>query len=150
MNFLPVLLLKQQQQADCLVACAAMILRYLEIPFRYERLLRVLETERHGTVFSKLYNLRTLHVALQIQAGDFDLIADTLHTGLPMIVAVNTAELQSYWQSTVAHAVVVIGMDDEYVYVNDPAFDRSPQRITRGEFDLAWLEMDNLCCIIRL
>lgn len=150
MNFLPVSHLKQQQQADCLVACTAMILRYLEIPFRYERLLKVLETERHGTIFSKLHNLRSLHISLQVQEGNFQQIEEALATGLPVIVAVNTGELRSYWQSAVAHAVVIVGIDDEYVYVNDPALDDGPQHVTVAEFDLAWLEMDNLCCVIRL
>lgn len=150
MNFLPVSHLPQQQQADCLVACTAMVLRYLEIPFRYTRLAQVLETERHGTVFSKLWNLRSLHVSVQVQEGDFQFITETLATGLPVIVAVNTGELRSYWQSTVAHAIVVVGMDDGFVYVNDPALEDVPQPISLAEFDLAWLEMENLCCVIRL
>jgi uncharacterized protein YvpB len=127
-----------------------MVLRYLEIPFRYERLAYVLETERHGTVFGKLQNLHSLHVSTQIQEGDFEFIAETLATGLPVIVAVNTGELRSYWQSTVAHAIVVVGMDNEFVYINDPALDSAPQSVTLAEFDLAWLEMENLCCVIRL
>lgn len=92
-----------------------MILRYLEIPFRYERLFKVLETERHGTVFSKLPNLRSLHISLQVHEGNFQQIEEALATGLPVIVAVNTKELRSYWQSAVAHAIVIIGIDDEYV-----------------------------------
>ena len=150
MNFLPVSHLQQRQQADCLVACTAMVLRYLEIPFRYERLAQVLETQLHGTVFSKLQNLRSLHVSLQIQEGDLQLVTDVLATGLPIIVAVNTGELRSYWQSTVAHAVVVVGIDEEFAYINDPALDDGPQVVALAEFDLAWLEMDNLCCVIRL
>jgi hypothetical protein len=67
MNFLPVSHLQQQQQADCLVACVAMVLRY-----------------------------------------------------------------------------------NEFVYINDPALDSAPQSVTLAEFDLAWLEMENLCCVIRL
>lgn len=74
----------------------------------------------------------------------------TLTIGLPIIVAVNTSELTSYWQTAVAHAVVVVGMDHEFIYVNDPALDDGPQRITVAEFDLAWLEMENLLCVIRL
>lgn len=150
MNFLSVSHQKQQQQADCLVACVAMVLRYLQIPFRYERLLKVLETERHGTVFSKLENLQALHLSIQVQEGDFTQLTETLAIGLPIIVAVNTGELTSYWQTAVAHAVVVVGMDHEFIYVNDPVLDDGPQRITVAEFDLAWLEMENLLCVIRL
>ena len=133
-----------------MVACAAMVLRYLEIPFRYERLYKLLETERHGTVFSKLQNLRALHVSTQVQEGDFAQIVEMLAVGLPVIVAVNTGELRSYWQSAVAHAVVIVGMDNEFVYINDPALDDGDKRVSLAEFDLAWLEMDNLSCIISL
>ena len=150
MNFLPVSHQKQQQQADCLVACAAMVLGYLEIPFRYERLYQVLETERHGTIFSKLQNLRTLHISLQVQKGNCQQLEDALAIGLPVIVAVNTGELKSYWQIAVAHAVVVVGIDKKFVYLNDPALDDAPIPVELAEFDLAWLEMDNLLCVIRL
>lgn len=150
MNYLPVSHQKQQQPADCLVACTAMILQYLQIPFRYERLSKLLETERHGTVFSKLQNLQALHLTLQIQEGNFDDIAEALDVGLPVIVAVNTGELTSYWQRTTAHAVVIVGMDSEFIYLNDPALDDAPKKVALAEFDLAWLEMANLLCIIRL
>ena len=150
MNLLSVLHQKQQRQSDCLVACAAMVLRYLQIPFRYERLAKLLETEQHGTVFSRLQNLRSLYVSVQVQEGDFQAIDDALAVGLPVIVAVNTGELKSYWQSSVAHAVVVIGMDKEFVYLNDPALDDAPQRVAIAEFDLAWLEQENLLCIVSL
>jgi len=59
--------------------------------------------------------------------------------GQPCIVFLDTAELP-YWSEATFHAVVVVGMDDEYIYVNDPAFDEAPQRITWGDFDLAWIE----------
>jgi predicted double-glycine peptidase len=49
----------------------------------------------------------------------------------------------SYWGETTRHAVVVVGIDSEYVYVHDPCFDIAPQRVTRLEFKLAWDEMDN-------
>jgi ABC-type bacteriocin/lantibiotic exporter with double-glycine peptidase domain len=150
MNLLPVLHQKQQRQSDCLVACAAMVLCYLQIPFRYERLAKLLETEQHGTVFRKLQNLRALYVSVQIQEGDFQAVDDALAIGLPVIVAINTGELKSYWQSAVAHAVVVIGMDKEFIYLDDPALEDAPQRVTIAEFDLAWLEQENLLCIVSL
>ena len=127
-----------------------MVLHYLQIPFRYERLAKLLETERHGTVFSKLQNLQALHLAIQVQEGDLADLAEAFEVGLPVIVAVNTGELTSYWQRATAHAVVVVGMDSEFVYLNDPALDDAPKQVALAEFDLAWLEMENLLCIIRL
>lgn len=73
-----------------------------------------------------------------------------LAIGLPVIAAVNTRELTSYWHVAVAHAVVIVGIDNEFIYLNDPALDNAPTRVALAEFDLAWLEMDNLSCVISL
>ncbi|MBV7326667.1 hypothetical protein KFU94_00105 [Chloroflexi bacterium TSY] len=53
---------------------------------------------------------------------------------------VNTRELTSYWTEETSHVVTVIGLDDEMVVVNDPAFDDAPKHIPQGEFLLAWDE----------
>ena len=50
---------QQRQQADCLAACAAMVLDYLHVPFRYDRVPRLLRIEAHGTVFSHLQYLES-------------------------------------------------------------------------------------------
>ena len=52
-----------------------------------------------------------------------------------------TGELH-YWLRSTEHALLVVGMDDEDVYVNDPQLTFGPIKILIGEFDLAWLEHD--------
>jgi len=44
--------------------------------------------------------------------------------------------------------VVVVGLDDNFIYVNDPAFPDAPIQIERGEFDLAWLEWDEKYAVL--
>lgn len=56
----------------------------------------------------------------------------------------------SYWTVASFHAVVVIGLDDERVYVNDPYFTDAPKAISRDEFILAWSEQDYWYGVIRL
>ena len=46
--------------------------------------------------------------------------------------------------------MVVVGLDDQYVYLNDPFFDASPQSILRLEFELAWDEFDNAYAVLSL
>lgn len=74
-----------------------------------------------------------------------------LHTfllkGSPIIVPVRTIELP-HWDADTDHAVVVVGMNEEEIYVNDPAFERAPIAITRGDFDLAWLERDEYYAVL--
>lgn len=56
-----------------------------------------------------------------------------------MIISVQTKELP-YWQGIASlHAVVLVGMDEEYVYLNDPEWPDAPIRVAIGDFDLAWL-----------
>ena len=57
----------------------------------------------------------------------------------PMLPFIKTGEL-SYWHEAIDHAVVVVGLDDRYIYLNDPAFATAPIQVERDEFDLAWLD----------
>ena len=63
---------KQQQSADCLAACAAMVLDHLHIPVQYERLLRLLRVDYFGAFFRNLQYLESLGVSVLIETGDFD------------------------------------------------------------------------------
>jgi len=56
--------------------------------------------------------------------------------------------LKSYWNEAVSHAIVVIGIDGETVYINDPAFAVAPQLIHLNEFIAAWTEKDFLYAVI--
>ncbi len=46
------------------------------------------------------------------------------------------------------HAVVVTGLDDDYIYLNDPAFTNAPIQVRRGDFDLAWLAQDEYYALL--
>ena len=144
MNSLAVSHWKQRQQADCLVACTAMILDYLQVPVRYERL-------PIGTLFRNLHYLESAYgLSVTIDYGSPDLLQTYLDTGLPVIVSVNT-QMLSYWDyQEMIHAVVVIGIEGEIIYLNDPAFEDAPKAISLAEFNLAWYEERNLYGVIGL
>ena len=72
MNLLPISHRRQQQQADCLAACAAMVLDYLQVPISYDRLLRLLNIRAHGAAFANLRNLANLGVAVVVAEGDLE------------------------------------------------------------------------------
>ena len=140
----------QIEQADCLAACAAMILDYLQIPVNYPRLQRLLNIRSFGAVFSDIVNLRTLGVSITVDEGDLSAVQGYLESGLPVIAAVNTGYLPSYWKEAVGHALVIIAVEDEGVYVNDPALLTAPRLITINEFLTAWGEKDFLYAVIGL
>ncbi len=42
----------------------------------------------------------------------------------------------------------MVGMDEENVYVDDPEFSQSPMQVSLGDFDLAWLERDEMYAVL--
>lgn len=66
-----------------------------------------------------------------------------LQQGQPVIVFVRTGELP-HWTYSTDHALVVVGYDDEQIFVNDPdrKAEEMPIAVTRGDFELAWIERD--------
>lgn len=121
-----------------------MIFTYLDVKSSYRQLARRLKTEEHGTVFSYLTHLERLGVLVELGESDdynnIDLLTDNIVLGRPIIVSVETAELQTYWTKATSHAVVAVGIDEQNVMVNDPAFHEAPQIIPLNEFLIAWGE----------
>jgi uncharacterized protein YvpB len=83
---------------------------------------------------------------LQVEFGPLtlSLVYDRLNAGTPVIALVRTLFLD-YWQADLAHAVVVVGYDDQHLLLNDPALQDAPQRATPTGFLAAWGEFDYLC-----
>jgi predicted double-glycine peptidase len=75
-------------------------------------------------------------------------IETNLLARLPIVACVHTADL-GYWSRAVDHVVVVVGLDEQQVYVNDPSLSTGQQPVPRTEFELAQLHYDNLCAIIQ-
>ena len=139
----------QHRQADCLAACAAMALDYLGRPVAYSRLIALLGVQDFGAPSSNIRRLAKLGLSVSFGQGtEADLVSHLLH-GEPCIVFLRTGEL-SYWTEDTGHAVVLVGMDEDTVYLNDPAFGEAPQSASRDEFFLAWLDFDCDYAVITL
>ncbi len=65
----------------------------------------------------------------------------------PPVLFVKTGDL-SYWHDNTAHAVILIGYDEDVVLLADPQFADSPQRVGWGELMLAWSEQDYYFALI--
>lgn len=128
-----------------------MVLDYLHIPVEYTRLMRILGVTPIGASFSNLAALASLGVSVVIDDGKaVDDIVQHLQVGLPVIVFLDTAEL-AYWEyEHTDHAVLVVGVENDQLLLNDPEFSTAPQRCSVGEFELAWMEKDNLFAVIAL
>lgn len=126
-----------------------MNLQYLQIPISYKKLMQLLKVDAIGTPFRNLQNLRSLGLSILIEEGNFSRIQTHLAAGLPVITAVDTRQL-AYWQDETDHAVLIIGLDDTAVYLNDPNFPDAPQVVPLAEFELSWLEKNYLSAVIQL
>ena len=127
-----------------------MALEFLNLPVNYDKLVGQLRI-RHkvGAPFSNLRSLESLGVKVFIDHGELDTLHACLARGLPPIALVDTTQL-SYWHETTAHAVVVVGIEDDLIHINDPAFQDAPKIIPIREFELAWIDLDQFYAIIQL
>lgn len=145
---LPVRHLHQPEPGECLAACTAMVLTHLGVSVHYQRLFKVLHIQKGlGTPFPNIRELARIGINVTYRSGALVDLYTFLHNGSPIIVPVKTLELP-HWEIDTDHAVVVVGMDQQWVYINDPAFARAPIPISHGDFDLAWLERDEYYAVL--
>lgn len=139
----------QQNDGECLAACSAMALGYLGVKTHYRSLLRTLDIQDFGAPFYNLRRLETLGFSVHLrQDGTLNDLDRQLQQNHPCLVAVQTSELPYWGGEAVYHALVVIGIDTNHLYLHDPAFENSPLRVTHGDFVLAWLERDSTYAVI--
>lgn len=140
--------LHQPEPGECLAACAAMVLTYRKIPTNYHRLFKLLQIQKgYGAPFYNIQALTQLHLDVLYRQGTLHDLYHFLQSGNPVIVPVSTGELP-YWPESTDHAVVVVGMDAQSIYLNDPAFATAPIQVGLGDFDLAWLERDEYFAVL--
>lgn len=137
---------RQPRAGDCLPACVAMVFAHAGIQVNYTHLRQRLRTLVTGTPFSNVDQLRSWWLVVERGRGDHTTLQKHLTAGQPVIVAVAT-EFLPYWltrsdineaERLTEHAIVVTGLEDQIVYVNDPDFDTAPQIVDLHWFIEAW------------
>ena len=126
-----------------------MVANYLGMTLSYSELVTRLGTKWFGTPFRRIQALEDIGLKVLIEHLGLEEITDYLQKGLPVIACVHTADF-SYWVHAVDHVVVVVGTDQDSVYLNDPSLDHGPISIPRVEFELAQLGFDHLCAVLQL
>jgi hypothetical protein len=125
-----------------------MVLDFLGLPQDYDQLNRLLGIDPLvGAPFGNLRRLAEVGASVALSEGTLAGLAQQLEQGRAPIALLTTGDLP-YWPEDTPHAVVVVGLDDTDIFVNDPAFPDAPQRASRGDFELAWLTRDQLMAVI--
>ncbi len=140
--------LTQEQEGDCLAVCAAMVFAYLGLDVSLQKLRAILGVmPGYGAPASNVLRLQSLGIHVEYRQGTLATIHRCLLRAQPVIAFVTTGQLQ-YWTYSTQHALLVVGMDDESVYLNDPHLTFGPIAVPIGEFDLAWLEQDEMYAVM--
>lgn len=146
---LPVPYYQQLRNGYCLPACVQMVLAYWGLARSQPELAKQLQTiEDAGTPASRVKNLATNNLQVTYSDGELDALRVALEQNIPPIVFVNTGELP-YWSIATAHAVVVVGIHNQTVFLNDPAKNDYPLEVPLDDFYLAWDEMYNLYALLK-
>jgi ABC-type bacteriocin/lantibiotic exporter with double-glycine peptidase domain len=119
-----------------------MILAYLQEPVDVARIAHLLGTQEFGSIASHIHHLTEWNYEVVYRSGSLARLRDLIAVAVPPIAFIWTGDLP-YWAINTPHAVVVVGLDNDNIYVNDPAVSVSPQSISIGDFLLAWAEFDN-------
>lgn len=138
---------RQAKRNTCLPASVRMVLAHLGYSVDEATLERLLDTKPFGTIVCNLQRVTTLGFTASFGSHSLANLRAALGQGSPVIPFVMTGHLK-YWHLDVAHALVVVGIDDENVYLNDPWFDTAPQVARIDDFLRAWAEFDHLAAII--
>jgi ABC-type bacteriocin/lantibiotic exporter with double-glycine peptidase domain len=140
-----------QSYNSCVPAAVRMVLAFHGVILGEEELCRLLETQPVGTSVLNVL-LLTQHVSechVEVISASFDDLVRWLQENVPPIVFVSTAPLH-YWQAKCLHALVVVGIEEQSVWVHDPALATAPTAIPRDEFLAAWGEVAQLAALVKI
>jgi ABC-type bacteriocin/lantibiotic exporter with double-glycine peptidase domain len=124
-----------------------MVLDYLGMPRSETELANQLQTTPFGTPGSRLLQLSDQQLHVSYEQLTLSLLQSHLLRQNPVIVLVRTV-FPDYWQEDTAHAIVVVGQDDEHILIDDPAFNDAPQLASFNGFLAAWGEFNFLASVI--
>lgn len=147
MASLNVPLFLQKREADCLAACAKMACLYLNKRIRYGKLRAIRKVRAIGTSFYNLRHLSQLDILTTFHHGSLAWLENTILAETLVIVSLDTVELP-HWRMSTYHAAVIVGFDEDVIFIHDPSFADSPLGIDRIRFEFAWMARDYLCATI--
>ena len=138
-------LLHNRQKGDgyCLPACTQMVLAYLGISHSQESLGKILALNPpFGTRHSHIQKLASANIKVTYETGTLADLHHWLAQDVPVIAFVQAGDLPHWSGHHFQHAVVVVGIEEQTVYLMDPALNTGPTATDTESFLLAWSAMD--------
>ncbi len=83
-----------------------------------------------------------------LERSSFDTLRAHIEVGEPVLTLVAT-DFLPYWTRSAFHAVVVVGMDDENVYLHDPLHPPPARAVPHADFLHAWGALFHSAALLR-
>jgi ABC-type bacteriocin/lantibiotic exporter with double-glycine peptidase domain len=139
--YLPVSHFQQSADGYCLPVCVRMVLAYLGINRSESEISYILGTKSWGTPSFAIERLTSLKIKVIYQEWSTAELVATLEIGRPVIAFIRTGFLDHY-EEDFAHAIVIIGGQDQQVWIHDPAKSKGPVAVSWNGLLAAWSEFD--------
>ncbi len=131
---------EQSAPGYCLPACVRMVLAYWGLERSEAQIRQLLGTREFGTPAFAVQRVAVLGLVVTYRAWSVPQLLATLDAGQPLILFVRTGFLD-HWQEDVAHAVVVVGAEEDICFwLHDPAFPSAPMMVSWNGVLAAWAE----------
>jgi hypothetical protein len=101
-----------------------------------------------GVPGSRIKRLASRQLDVLYGEGELADLQTAVAQNIPPIALVSTAELP-YWDISTPHAIVITGIDENSVWMHDPAKIQPNIEVSIGDFLLAWDVMMNLYALLR-
>lgn len=150
-KYLSVPFYPQRDEGYCLPVSVQMALAFQGIPESEENIAGRLKVKPGlGAPARNICFLASEKIEVIYGEGILTDLQNQLHLEIPIIVFVQTGEL-SYWRGeSFQHAIVVVGIEGDFIWLLDPAYTESVVKLSVHEFILAWLEMDYLYAVVKM
>lgn len=131
-----------QKKDSCGAAALTMVLRYWNIAADHEQIAaELLLPQLHGIRGSQLEGLaRARGLTAVAHEGDLEQLRDYVAKRRPMIVSLDAGRGRF-------HDLVVVGFDEQWVIVHDPA-EGASRRIAAGDFETRWARAGHFALLV--
>jgi hypothetical protein len=117
-----------------------MLLAYVGVEKTEAEAIRLLNAQEYGTPSFAIQRLSSLGLNVRYQEWSIAELMSALVNSQPLVIFVRTGFLD-YWQIDVAHALIIVGVDEgKQFWVHDPARPSGPQMVSWDGLLAAWAE----------